>query len=71
MTSISLPSPYASSMLVFASIALQCLSVGAEQTIEPRPNIVLIMADDMGYCDVGCYGGEISTPNIDKLVEGG
>lgn len=43
----------------------------SSQTIEPRPNIVLIMADDMGYCDVGCYGGEISTPNIDKLVEGG
>ena len=36
-----------------------------------RPNIVLIMADDMGYSDVGCYGGEIETPNIDQLAQGG
>lgn len=35
---------------------------------DERPNIVLIMADDMGYSDIGCYGGEINTPNIDKLV---
>ena len=37
----------------------------------PRPNIVLIMADDMGFSDVGCYGGEISTPNIDGLARNG
>ena len=38
---------------------------------QPRPNILLIMADDMGYSDIGCYGGEISTPNLDKLAENG
>ncbi len=33
-----------------------------------RPNIVLIIADDMGYSDLGCYGGEIETPHLDSLA---
>jgi arylsulfatase len=36
-----------------------------------KPNIVLILADDMGYSDIGCYGGEIDTPNLDSLAENG
>ena len=36
-----------------------------------QPDIVLIMADDMGYSDIGCYGGEIRTPNIDRLAHNG
>lgn len=36
-----------------------------------RPNVVLIMADDMGYSDIGCYGSEIRTPNLDALAAGG
>jgi len=36
-----------------------------------KPNIILIMVDDMGYSDIGCYGGEVKTPNLDMLAEGG
>src|ERR1044071_8727029 len=36
-----------------------------------RPNILLILADDLGYSDPGCFGGEIATPNIDRLASGG
>src|SRR5690348_8688277 len=36
-----------------------------------RPNIVLILADDVGYSDLSCYGGEIETPNLDRLAKGG
>ena len=36
-----------------------------------RPNIVLILADDMGFSDLGCYGGEIATPNLDHLAANG
>src|SRR5688572_7506646 len=36
-----------------------------------KPNIILILADDMGYSDVGCFGGEIETPNIDRLAAEG
>lgn len=37
----------------------------------PRPNVVLILADDLGYSDIGCFGSEISTPNIDRLAKSG
>lgn len=47
---------------MFCSVSLQA---------QDRPNVLLIMADDMGYSDIGCYGGEIPTPNLDRLSEQG
>ena len=44
--------------------------IGAE-SLKKKPNIVLIMADDVGFSDIGCYGGEIQTPNLDKLAANG
>ena len=38
---------------------------------DDRPNIILIMVDDMGWSDIGCYGSEIETPNIDRLANEG
>jgi arylsulfatase A-like enzyme len=49
-----------------------CLGTSAT-AVEPaaRPNVVVILADDMGYSDLGSYGGEIDTPNLDELARGG
>ncbi|WP_114783119.1 arylsulfatase [Botryobacter ruber] len=38
---------------------------------QTKPNIVIILADDMGYSDIGCFGSEIATPNLDALAKGG
>lgn len=43
----------------------------AQKKVDKKPNIILIMVDDMGYSDIGSYGGEIQTPNIDKLAAEG
>ena len=38
---------------------------------QSRPNVILVMADDMGWSDIGCYGSEIETPNLDRLAQNG
>jgi len=50
---------------------LAALWVAPSPAADSRPNIVIIMCDDMGFSDLGCFGGEIDTPNLDRLARGG
>lgn len=50
---------------------LPLMGAAAAGAAAARPNILLILADDLGFSDPGCYGGEIETPNLDRLARGG
>ncbi len=54
-----------------AILLVSCNKQHQKNSTQNRPNIVLIMVDDMGYSDIGCYGSEIPTPHIDELAENG
>ena len=60
-----LPLPIACRLAGCFALFLTCA------TAAPRPNVVFILADDLGYSDLGCYGGEIETPNLDSLASNG
>lgn len=54
-----------------ALLVLGLIAVGSSHAADKRPNILLIVADDMGYSDIGPFGGEIDTPNLDALAKSG
>ena len=65
---------------ILHSVSLSSLAVGfslvpfASRVVgatAPKPNIVVVLVDDMGFSDIGCYGGEIPTPNVDALAASG
>jgi arylsulfatase A-like enzyme len=55
--------------IFFAGLLI--FSCTSETNVAERPNIILIMADDMGFSDIGCYGGEVHTPHLDRLAGNG
>lgn len=58
-------------LLLLAFVAAFGVLCGSPAQAAPKPNIVMILADDLGYSDLGCYGGEIATPTLDSLAKCG
>ena len=56
--------PFVAAILLFATVCSDAMS-------QEQPNIIVILADDLGYSDLGCFGGEITTPTLDSLAENG
>ena len=60
---------------VFALVLVMWLAMSGPTALHaadaPRPNVLLIMCDDMGWSDIGCYGSEMKTPHLDGLAENG
>ena len=64
--------PWAAAAGLVVAICLIATACGESRADgADRPNIVIIMADDLGYSDLGCYGGEIETPHLDRMFDEG
>ena len=53
------------------SFLVGCLGPGWSAVAADRPNIVVVLVDDLGFSDIGPYGGEVPTPNLDRLAARG
>jgi len=62
---------YLISSLIWILIGTSTLNAAGASNADDRPNIIFILVDDMGWSDIGAYGGEIDTPNIDRLADQG
>ena len=63
-----------SAAYIYMSVAGLCMasmSLEAQNKSAKKPNILVILSDDMGYSDIGCFGSEIKTPNLDRLAKNG
>jgi arylsulfatase len=58
--------PSKTPILLTIVLSALCTALHAAQ-----PNIIVMMADDMGFSDIGCYGGDIHTPNLDRMAAEG
>ena len=70
-TIASRPRHLVSLLLTVVTVAVVSTAPAIAQGTPRRPNVVLILADDMGYADMGAFGGEIKTPNLDALAKSG
>ena len=52
-------------------VALGFVAYVSAADVPARPNVIVIMSDDMGFTDLGCYGGEVATPTLDSLAKDG
>src|SRR5262245_42657771 len=71
MTTTRFPAPRVLAQFV-AAVLIVCITFNQAHAATPtKPNFLIFLADDMGFSDPGCYGGEVSTPNLDSLAASG